>query len=171
MTSSLSTGTGDGASAADGEPRSESAAEPTGAPETEDTAAQAWHAMRRLVFDLHDRRGQVSDALQMGYIRAKALVRLVAGPRTMRELAGELATDPPYTTVVVDDLERRELVQRSTHPEDRRVKIVTITDAGRRAAGVAERIQGEPPAALRDLAPADLQTLDRILRQLLSASD
>lgn len=54
---------------------------------------------------------------------ARALVRMLACPRTMRELAADLATDTPYTSVVVDDLERRELVQRIAHPQDRRVKM------------------------------------------------
>lgn len=74
--------------------------------------------------------------LQMGFIRARALVRMLACPRTMRELAADLATDAPYTTVVVDDLERRELVQRIAHPQDRRVKMVPI--ARRRRPGDAE---------------------------------
>lgn len=39
------------------------------------------------------------------------------------------------------------------------------------AAEVAERIQGEPPAGLRELDADDLMTLDRILQQLLAASD
>ncbi|HEX8094117.1 MarR family winged helix-turn-helix transcriptional regulator, partial [Jatrophihabitans sp.] len=85
---------------------------------------------------------------------------------TMRELAGRLGTDPPYTTVVVDDLERRGLVRRSTSPDDRRVKIVTLTEAGARAAAVAEEILSEPPPALAALDAGDLAELTRILNRL-----
>jgi DNA-binding MarR family transcriptional regulator len=134
------------------------------------SAAQAWRAMRTLVFDLHDRRAQVSEALELSFIRAKALGRLVRGPLTMRELAGQLAIDAPYTTVVVDDLERRGLVQRSTSPDDRRVKIVTITQAGARAAGIADQILSEPPPALAALDPAELAQLNRVLSRLIAAA-
>jgi len=58
-------------------------------------------------------------------------------------------------------------VQRSTHPQDRRIKIVTITDAGRRAVPRSPSIQGEPPPTLRRLAADDLTTLNRILAQLV----
>jgi DNA-binding MarR family transcriptional regulator len=134
------------------------------------SAAQAWRAMRTLVFDLHDRRAKVSEALDLSFIRAKALGRLVGGPLTMRELAGQLAIDAPYTTVVVDDLERRGLVQRSTSPDDRRVKIVTITEAGATAAGIADKILSEPPPMLAALDPSELAQLNQILSRLIAAA-
>jgi DNA-binding MarR family transcriptional regulator len=131
-------------------------------------AAQAWTAMRTLVLELHDRRAAVSEALNLSFIRVKALTRLGAGPLTMRELAGQLGTDPPYTTVVVDDLERRGLVRRSTSQDDRRVKIVTITDAGARAAVIAGEILSEPPPVLAALDAGDLAELTRILNRLVA---
>jgi DNA-binding MarR family transcriptional regulator len=129
-------------------------------------AAQAWTAMRTLVLGVHDRRAAVSEALNLSFIRVKALTQLVGGPLTMRELAGRLGTDAPYTTVVVDDLERRGLVQRSTSPDDRRVKIVTITESGARAAAIAEGILSEPPPVLAALDAGDLAELTRILNRL-----
>jgi DNA-binding MarR family transcriptional regulator len=133
-----------------------------------DDAAQAWRAMRSLVLDLYDKRDAVSDALDMSFIRAKALVCLSDKPLTMRQLAAVLATDAPYTTVVVDDLERWRLAERRVQPEDRRSKLVTVTPAGRKAARVAEKILTEPPPALRALSAADLHALDRILQQLIA---
>ena len=132
-----------------------------------DEAAQAWQAMRSLVLDLYDKRDVVSDALDMSFIRAKALLLLSAQPRTMRQLAAALATDAPYTTVVVDDLERRGLATRRVHPEDRRSKLVTVTTPGRKAARVAHKILNEPPPALRAMSARDLRALDRILQQLV----
>jgi DNA-binding MarR family transcriptional regulator len=131
-------------------------------------AAQAWVTMRTLVLDRHDRRAQVAEQLQMSFIRAKALLRLADGPLTMRELAAAIAIDPPYTTVVVDDLEQRRLVRRSPHPDDRRVKLVSLTAAGRRAAETAERILDEPPDFLDRLSDAELATLVKILVGLTS---
>jgi len=134
----------------------------------ESDAARAWTAMRTLVLDTHNRRAAVSEALELSFVRAKALIRLAGGPLTMRELAAQLATDPPYTTVVVDDLERRGLARRSTSPEDRRVKIATITDSGARAAATAEEILNEPPPALAALSAEDLAELARILTRLVA---
>ena len=134
-----------------------------------DLATQAWQAMRALVTDRYDRRKQVCEALGMSFIRARALRRVAGGPMTMRELAAALGTDPGYTTVVVDDLERRGLVTRTVSPGDRRSKIVTITPAGAAQAGQAERILGDPPGPVRDLSPGDLADLARIVTGLLDA--
>ncbi|HEX3788784.1 MAG TPA: MarR family transcriptional regulator [Pseudonocardiaceae bacterium] len=132
-------------------------------------AGRAWAGMRTLVLDLHDRRKEVSAALEMSFIRAKALRKLAGGPLTMRELTAGLATDPPYTTLVVDDLERRGLVERTVHPTDRRAKIVSMTPAGRVMSERGEAILNEPPAALLALDPADIAVLDRIVAALLAA--
>ncbi|MFC4531201.1 MarR family winged helix-turn-helix transcriptional regulator [Sphaerisporangium dianthi] len=129
-------------------------------------AARVWRGMRTLVLDRFDRRKEVTAALDMSFIRAKALRRLAAEPMTMRGLAAYLTIDAPYTTLVVDDLVRRDLVVREVHPDDRRQKIVTVTPEGEKAAAVAEAILGEPPPAILDLDPADLATLDRIIATL-----
>jgi DNA-binding MarR family transcriptional regulator len=129
-------------------------------------AAHAWQAMRTLMFDLNDSRNEVSDTLGMSFFRAKALMKLTDGPLTMRELVARLASDAPYTSVMVDDLERRGLVERSVHPGDRRVKVVSLTAAGRESAVIATKIQNRPPAVLNALSANDLAILDRILTAL-----
>ena len=134
---------------------------------TGELAARAWQGMRALVLDRYDRRKKVCDALGMSFIRAKALRRIVGGPMTMRELAAALGTDPPYTTVVVDDLERRGLVTRTVRAGDRRSKIVSITRDGAAQAHLAERILNDPPRPVRELPATDLATLGRILGTLL----
>ncbi|MDQ1691638.1 MAG: hypothetical protein QOD87_1746 [Pseudonocardiales bacterium] len=135
-----------------------------------DPAEMAWRAMRSLVLELHDKRAEVTDALGMSFIRAKALRRLVGGPMTMRELGAALAIDASYTTVVVGDLEQRGLVQRAVHDVDRRVKVVTITATGRVAARAAQRIMDEPPPALLALPPAELSRLVATLTKLVEWS-
>jgi DNA-binding MarR family transcriptional regulator len=134
-------------------------------------AARSWIGLRTLVLDLHDRRKEVSVALEMGFIRAKALMKVGAGPCKLRDLATRLGTDAPYTTLIVDDLEKRGLVIRTRHPDDRRSKLVTLTDAGRAAAEVAQGIVGAPPEALLALDDDDLATLDRIVTTLVAAED
>lgn len=130
--------------------------------------ARVWNGLRALVHERYDRRKEVSEALGMSFIRIKALRRLAAaGPMSMRRLAADLQTDPPYTSLVVDDLVRRGYVERTVDPADRRVKIVQISGPGSEVAARAEAIIGEPPAPLRSLPPDDLAALDRIVAALL----
>jgi DNA-binding MarR family transcriptional regulator len=130
-----------------------------------DLPRRAWRAMSDVVLD-HDRKVAVSEALGMSWTRSLALRRLARQPLTLRALADRLAADPPYVTLMVDDLEKRGLVQRLPHPEDRRAKLVQLTAAGRAAAERADAILDEPPPALRDAPAQDLAVLLRVLGRL-----
>ena len=121
--------------------------------------------MSDVVLD-HDRKVAVSEALGLSFARVRALRRLAVQPHTLRALAERLAADPPYVTLMVDDLEQRGLVQRTPHPDDRRAKLVQLTDAGRAAAARADAILDEPPSALRDVSAKDLAALLRVLERL-----
>jgi DNA-binding MarR family transcriptional regulator len=133
----------------------------------DEQATRVWSGLHAVLFDLEDRRREVSQALDMSFVRTKALRKLVAEPMSLRALAHELITDAPYTTVVVDDLERRGLVTRTVNPNDKRTKIVTATEAGIAVAARAQAIQDRPPKALLALPAEDLATLDRIVATLL----
>lgn len=128
-------------------------------------ADEAWDIMRKLVLD-NERRREVSDALGMSFGRLKALRRIDEAPSTMGELAATLGIDPPYTTIVVDDLERQGLVQRKPHPTDRRAKLVETTARGREEACRARAILNRPPAELAALPEAELVALLRGLRAI-----
>ena len=130
-----------------------------------DLARRAWRAMSEIALD-HDRKVAVSEALGLSWTRVLALRRLAAQPLTLRALAERLAADPPYVTLMVDDLEERGLVQRTPHPEDRRAKLVELTAAGRATAARADAILDEPPAALHDAPAEDLAALLRVLECL-----
>ncbi|WP_042373689.1 MarR family winged helix-turn-helix transcriptional regulator [Streptacidiphilus neutrinimicus] len=132
----------------------------------EESAQRVYAVMRRLVLEADDRKQRVAEALGMSFSRAKALRLLAEGPLRMRELTARLLTDKPYTTLVVDDLEGRGFVVRSLDPDDRRCKVVTLTEAGREAAARATGILTTPPAELAALPPGDLADLDRILGKL-----
>ena len=128
-------------------------------------ARRVWRAMSGIVLD-HDRKAAVSEALDLSWARVRALQRLAAQPQTLRGLAELLAADPPYATLIVDDLERRGLAQRTPHPEDRRAKLVQLTEAGHAAAARADAIIDEPPALLGDVPAEDLAALLRVLESL-----
>jgi DNA-binding MarR family transcriptional regulator len=128
-------------------------------------AGEAWDIMREIVLD-NERRREVSDAVGMSFGRLKALRRIDTAPRTMGELATILGTDPPYMTLVVDDLERQGLVERKPHPTDRRAKLVETTPRGKAAARQARDIMNRPPAELTALSEAELEALLRGLRAI-----
>lgn len=136
---------------------------------TDDQAKRVWTGLRTVLLDLEDRRREVSQALDMSFVRAKALRRLAHSPAGMRDLAQTLAVDAPYTTLVVDDLERRGLVTRAVNEEDRRTKVVTATAEGVAVAARAQEILDRPPEALLSLPAKDLAVLDRIVGDLLRA--
>jgi DNA-binding MarR family transcriptional regulator len=78
-------------------------------------------------------------------VQAKLLLGL-ADPAPMRTLSDHLCCDPSNITGVVDRLEERGLIQRTEDPNDRRVKILQATAAGRkvRDAFVAELFADVP---------------------------
>jgi DNA-binding MarR family transcriptional regulator len=55
------------------------------------------------------------------------------GPTPMRGISALVGTDPSTVTSTVDRLEQRGLLARNADPSDRRVKLVALTDDGRRA--------------------------------------
>jgi DNA-binding MarR family transcriptional regulator len=131
-------------------------------PTTEDAAREVWLLISDLVLD-NTRRREVTQALGLSFGRSRALRRLSRRPLSMGELAAALAIDPPNATGVVDDLESLGLVQRQPHPSDRRAKLVALTPDGEEKARQADALLSVPPPGLRDLDPADLDTLRRIL--------
>jgi DNA-binding MarR family transcriptional regulator len=72
--------------------------------------------------------------------------------------------------LVVDELERQDLVERRPHPTDRRVKVVTATPEGAAMARRADEILSRPPAALAGLSRPDLEALARILETARTTS-
>ncbi|MGW3241817.1 MarR family winged helix-turn-helix transcriptional regulator [Streptomyces sp. NPDC001070] len=136
----------------------------------EDRATRVWRDLRTLVLERNERRREVADALGMSFFRVKALRRIAVAPVTPGDLASDLMTDRPYVTLVVDDLARRGLVERTPHPRDRRRKLVTVTPAGAAAAAEADRILGTPPPGLVELDAAELAVLDRVVAKLLESS-
>jgi DNA-binding MarR family transcriptional regulator len=133
----------------------------------EEVARRVWQGMNALVFG-NERRKEVVEALGMSFVRTKALRRIARQPMPVSDLAAKLLTDRPYATLIVDDLVRRGLVERTTDPADRRRKILSATPEGAAAAALAEEILlGTPPAGLAEADPADLAAVDRVVAALV----
>jgi DNA-binding MarR family transcriptional regulator len=128
-------------------------------------ARRTWRALSELALD-RNRKVAVAGALGLSWTRVLAVRRLAVEPQTQRELAERLSADAPYVTLMIDDLEKRGLVQRKPHPTDRRAKLVELTASGRAAAARADAILDEPPAELHAVPYADLEAVLRVLERL-----
>jgi DNA-binding MarR family transcriptional regulator len=112
--------------------------------------------VRLLVKQVHSR--------EVSRIEVEVLSILGEGPRRITELSELEGVAQPTMTLLVKRLEEKGLVDRAGLPDDGRVVLVGITEAGRAA---RQRFRAQFLAALR----ADLQDLsDRQLRELASAA-
>jgi len=96
---------------------------------------------------------------------AIALQHLQQEPLSQRELAASLGYDPSSITGLADKLEERGLVERRVDPDDRRVKKLVLSPAGRAlmeemAAGMR---RGNPLTT--HLSPNEQAQLARLLRK------
>lgn len=132
-------------------------------------ADQVWRSMSTLVLDNKDRwRRAAVDRTGLPFSRIRILRRLASQPMTVKQV-GEAATiDAPAATVAVNDLEARGLVVRQPHPENRRCKLVSLTDAGREVIAVLDATDDPAPEILAALDDEDLATLQTILARVLS---
>ena len=131
-------------------------------------AERTWRLLVELVMETRSEwRRKVVEATGLPFSRVRALWRLERGPRTLAELAHDMGTDAPATTVIINALEERDLVKRAPHPTDRRAKQVSLTSAGRRVLGVIEKITDRPPAAFERMPAEELERLRRTLQKLL----
>ena len=77
---------------------------------------------------------------------------------------------PTSVTNAVDRLEREGLVRRSAHPTDRRAILATLTPEGRELAAQAADALNRRIFTGLPLEEAELEGMNRILRQLRSAA-
>lgn len=89
--------------------------------------------------------------------------------RTQAALASRIGADKTRLIPVLDSLQERALISREPDPDDRRVRLLALTDAGH---SLHSELQGEIRAAeellLGELSPEDRETF---LRTLAALSD
>ena len=88
-------------------------------------------------------------------------------PVAMSALADGLTCDASNVTGIVDKLESRGLVVRQGSGHDRRVKMLAVTEEGRRLQEQLSARMMEPPAAVSLLSPADRRRLAGFLRAVV----
>jgi DNA-binding MarR family transcriptional regulator len=127
-------------------------------------ADEVWRLMATLVIDSRDEwKRAVVDQTGLPFSRIRILKRLSRRPMTVKQVAHAATIDAPAATVAVNDLEDRGLVVRQTDPDNRRCKVVSLTDAGREMVRTIDAVHDPAPSALAALDGADLKTLQAIL--------
>jgi DNA-binding MarR family transcriptional regulator len=87
-------------------------------------------------------------------------------PGPTNQLATRFGVDPSWVTDIVDRLEARGELVRRPSPDDRRVKILEVTEAGQETFRKMEAIFATPPLELLDAPREDLLALVRIAERL-----
>ncbi|MCP2323007.1 DNA-binding MarR family transcriptional regulator [Hamadaea flava] len=103
-------------------------------------------------------------ALGLSVPLARAVV-LLATPAPMRDLAERLHCDRSYITSLADQLEERGLVAR-VPGEDRRVKMLALTDEGAAVRGRIAEAVAERNMILHRLTDGERETLTPLLERL-----
>ena len=137
-------------------------------------AEEAFERLRRIAFEGEhvERMAALGVRTKLSPGLIKTLVRLSKDEGvSMGEMAKGLGCDPSYVTALVDDLDERGLARREAAPYDRRVKIIVLTDAGRKVAAEIESILSVPPASFDSLSEAELRQLCTLLDKVITARD
>lgn len=111
---------------------------------------------------------RAARAAGLSSAQACLLDHLESGSRTMGELAAELLCDASNVTQLVSRLEGGGLVDRVPDPADRRVKRVSITQAGRGARREVHRAFDFPTARLGRLTEQEQRRLSELLAKTLA---
>jgi DNA-binding MarR family transcriptional regulator len=131
-----------------------------------ESPAEVWELLRTL-FGQHRRRFLIAAAeLDLHPAQAGALLQL-GSPLPMTELAALLACDNSNVTGLIDRLEARGLVARQPNSQDRRVKHVVLTTAGRRLRERMLARVGRPTRGFERLSPEERHQLGDLLRQVI----
>jgi DNA-binding MarR family transcriptional regulator len=127
-----------------------------------DLAREAWGLLAGLVYP-----PPFLEAARRHELRPAAFgaMRMLDRPRTMSEIATALHCDNSNVTGIVDVLEAKGLAIRQPAERDRRVKLIALTDEGRRVRASLMRAVEKPPAWLAGLSETDQRALGKLLRR------
>jgi MarR family transcriptional regulator, organic hydroperoxide resistance regulator len=116
---------------------------------------QAWGLLYDLLLAQRARMPAIAAELDLSPMQIQ-LLRLIEPERpvAMGKAACGLGCDASNITGIVDRLEAAGLAERRPSPEDRRARVIVVTEAGRRVVregeAIVRRIQEDVLATLRD---------------------
>ena len=128
---------------------------------------EAWTALMSLFVDRRDEMFRVLGDNGLTPPHGHALSVLLEEPQRMSDIASFMNCDASYITALVDRLEEQSMVERTPNPADRRVKLIALTDVGRKVAAEIRAVMTTPPAELRKLSKADRAALADLLAKVV----
>jgi MarR family transcriptional regulator, organic hydroperoxide resistance regulator len=131
-----------------------------------DTGREAWGLLSGLVYP--PPFAAIARELDLRPA-AFGTLRMLDQPRTMSEVANALQCDNSNVTGIVDSLEQKKLVRRRPSEEDRRVKLIELTPAGRRVHARLAKAFATPPEWVDALSEKDRRMLRDILQRAVDA--
>jgi DNA-binding MarR family transcriptional regulator len=126
--------------------------------------------MANLVALFHKEYEEAASARSLTGAQAKVLALLRRGPMPMRQIAQTLSCEPSNITGIVDRLELRGLVARQADPDDRRIKRVATTEAGRAASEELRESLNFARAPLAALEPVEREQLRDLLQRIVEGA-
>ena len=131
-------------------------------------SCRAWQLLMKFYFVQRRHLPEWAGESGLSQVQCHVLHLMDPGrPVPMGEVAGALSCDASNVTGLVDRLEARGLVARQPSPADRRVKVLTLTAAGRRIRAVLIERLTSPPDTLGRLSAQEQRLLVDLLRRIL----
>jgi DNA-binding MarR family transcriptional regulator len=134
---------------------------------TESIGRETWSLLQQLVFSNRPHWMAVIreyDLIPPHWIALQTLEE----PKPMGELAKHLSCDNSNVTWITDRLEERGLVTRTQAEHDRRVRLLVLTEKGRKLREEIGARLAEPPEAITKLSRTDQRELREILSRAVA---
>jgi DNA-binding MarR family transcriptional regulator len=134
-------------------------------------AQQAWRLLMKVAERQMEEVGARLSEMGLSPVQGHfldELARMPPGP--MSQLVARMDVDPGWVTDIVDRLERRGDVLRRPSPDDRRVKILELTEQGRDSWRKMDETIATAPPELAELSGAETELLLRIAERLAKAA-
>jgi MarR family transcriptional regulator, organic hydroperoxide resistance regulator len=144
-------------------------ADPKRGPRSEEPLREAWRLLFELGRGMKSRLQSTFQEKGLSFQQGMLLHHLAeGGPQQMNEFANLLDCDASNVTGLVDRLEARGLLTRQPSEEDRRVKLLVLTNAGTKLRSTMLEELLEPPEALKKLPAAEQKELRDLLEKTLT---
>ena len=135
-------------------------------------AQEAWGLLWRIMQANKPRFMALAQELGLAPMQLHALRLIEPGAELpMSSLAGLLFCDASNVTGIVDRLEARGLIERRPAAQDRRVKLLALTDEGVRVREAATQQMSQPPPAIAELPLEHQLALRDALRAALEQTE
>ena len=130
-------------------------------------ADEAWDAFQELFMRQRPRWMEVHEEYGLKPPPVGMALKHLEGPTPMGRIGDLLCVDGSTVTWIVDRLEEKGLVERQPDPKDRRVRLVALTDEGRRIRDEIRAKLSVPPPGIAALPAAEQRKLRDVLRKAL----